>query len=148
MARRPSTHAIASTHAIGRYRFRFRFGARGRVGKPGRDRGQVAIEYVGLLPILLFVGLCAVQLGLAIYAVQQAGTAARAAARVASQLPHTSANPQAAGDDATSDWLDADVDSPVYGYDSVTVTAHVTIPTVVPGLDFGTAERSVTMPRD
>lgn len=135
MVQRPSTRTAVLSRA------------RGRGSRPGRDRGQVAIEYVGLLPILLFVALCAVQLGLAIYAVQQAGTAARAAARVASQA-HTTADPQAAGNDAVSDWLDASVDPPAVGYDSVKVTAHVHIPTVVPGLDFGTAERSVTMPRD
>ena len=50
----------------------------------GRDRGQASIEFLGFLPILLLVALAVVQLGLAAYAVQQAGTGARAAARTAS----------------------------------------------------------------
>ncbi|MGY5133981.1 TadE/TadG family type IV pilus assembly protein, partial [Streptomyces nigrescens] len=33
----------------------------------GRDRGQVSIEFLGFLPILLVVGLAVVQLGLAAY---------------------------------------------------------------------------------
>ncbi|MCZ0981104.1 septum site-determining protein [Streptomyces diastatochromogenes] len=41
-----------------------------------RDRGQAAIEYLGFLPILLIVGLAGLQLGVAAYAAQQAGTAA------------------------------------------------------------------------
>ncbi|MER7186189.1 TadE/TadG family type IV pilus assembly protein, partial [Streptomyces hyaluromycini] len=46
-----------------------------------RDRGQVAIEYLGFLPILLLVGLAGIQLGAVAYAAEQAGTAARAGAR-------------------------------------------------------------------
>lgn len=117
------------------------------MARRGRDRGQVAIEYVGLLPILLLVAVCAVQLGLAIYAVQQAGTAARAAARVASQA-HTTADYQSAGRAAISDWLDASITETGADHDSVTVSASVDIPSVVFGVSFGAAERSVTMPRD
>ncbi|MYW29171.1 pilus assembly protein, partial [Streptomyces sp. SID2119] len=51
---------------------------RGRGG--GRDRGQVALEYLGFLPLLLLVAMGALQLGLAAYAANQAGTAARAGA--------------------------------------------------------------------
>ncbi|GHH77387.1 septum formation initiator [Streptomyces sulfonofaciens] len=111
------------------------------------DRGQVAIEYVGLLPILLLVGLAAIQLGLAVYAVQQAGTAARAAARVASQA-HPAADPQTAGRAAVSDWLTASISRSGGGFDSVEYTARVDVPSIIPGVGFGTAQRSVTMPRD
>jgi Flp pilus assembly protein TadG len=68
----------------------------------------VAIEYIGLLPVLILIGLCAIQLGLAVYAVQQAGTAARAAARVAS-LAHTNVSYQTAGHDAISGFLTASI---------------------------------------
>ena len=118
-----------------------------RAGARSRDRGQVAVEYVGLLPILIIVALCAVQLGLAVYAVQQAGTASRAAARAAAQNNHT-IDYRSAGEAAVSDWLTARVDPPKVTYDSVEVTVHVDIPSVVPGVGFGSAERSVTMPRD
>ncbi|MFE0771905.1 TadE/TadG family type IV pilus assembly protein, partial [Streptomyces sp. NPDC058861] len=55
-------------------------GGRPRSGRT-RDRGQAAVEYLGFLPILLLVGLAGLQLGIAAYAAQQAGTAARAAGR-------------------------------------------------------------------
>ncbi|GHJ35349.1 TadE/TadG family type IV pilus assembly protein [Streptomyces sp. TS71-3] len=130
-----------------------RRGSRSRIRTPavrrreGGDRGQVAIEYVGLLPILLLVGVACIQLGLAVYAAQQAGTAARAAARVASQA-HTPADPQTAGRAAISDWLSASVSQSGGGFDSVTYTARVDVPSIIPGVGFGTAQRSVTMPRD
>lgn len=46
-------------------------------GLRARDRGQVAIEYLGFIPVLLLVTLAAVQLGLVAYTAEQAGTAAR-----------------------------------------------------------------------
>ena len=49
------------------------------------QRGQVALEFTGFLPLLLLAAVAAIQLGLAGYAAVQAGTAARAAARVAGQ---------------------------------------------------------------
>ena len=45
------------------------------------DRGVSAVEFAGMLPLMLLVGMAVIQLGIAGYAVQQAGTAARAAAR-------------------------------------------------------------------
>ncbi len=49
-------------------------------GRDRDDRGQVALEYIGFIAILLLVGLAAIQLGVAAYAANQAGTGARAAA--------------------------------------------------------------------
>ena len=49
-----------------------------------RDAGQVAIEYLGFIPILLIVALAGIQIGAVAYAAEQAGTAARAGARAAS----------------------------------------------------------------
>ncbi|NDZ98398.1 pilus assembly protein, partial [Streptomyces sp. SID10116] len=43
------------------------------------------LEFAGFLPILLLIGLAAIQLGLIGYAANQAGSGARAAARAASQ---------------------------------------------------------------
>ena len=43
--------------------------------------GSNAIEYLGFLPVLILVGMAAVQLGLIAYTAQQAGTGARAGAR-------------------------------------------------------------------
>lgn len=109
----------------------------------GRDRGQVAIEYLGFIPILLLVALAGVQIGLIAYAAQQAGTAARAGARAAS-LDGTAQDGCA---NAVSDWLSVTC-SESGGDDSVTVTATVDIPSVVPGWDFGDANKTATMPVD
>ncbi|HLL35963.1 TadE/TadG family type IV pilus assembly protein [Streptomyces sp.] len=110
-----------------------------------RDRGQVALEYLGFIPVLIIVALAAVQLGLIAYAAQQAGTAARAGARSASLDGPYAADCQA----AVSGWLaDGTSCAGGGGGDEVEVTATVDIPSVVPGWDFGDARKSATMPRD
>ncbi|MFJ9056574.1 TadE/TadG family type IV pilus assembly protein [Streptomyces sp. NPDC102409] len=115
-----------------------------------REGGQVAIEYMGFIPLLLIVGLCAIQLGVAAYAANQAGTAARAAARTAGHdQPETT--PEDAGRRAISSWLaDESTFTSSGGGDQVTYTARVKVPSVIPGMEdaFGWAERSSTMPRD
>lgn len=116
-----------------------------------RDRGQVAFEYMGFVPLLLLVGLCAIQLGIAAYAVNQAGTGARAAARTAShEFPEIS--PTVAGHRAMSSWISKHGNAqfvPSGGGDTVTYTAKVKIPSIIPWVDnFGTATRSSTMPKE
>ncbi|MFS7878907.1 MULTISPECIES: TadE/TadG family type IV pilus assembly protein [Streptomyces] len=115
----------------------------------GRDRGSASIEFLGFLPILILVALAAVQLGIAAYAAQQAGTAARAAARTAS-LDEPRTSPQAAGKAAMSGWLadGASIGSGGCGGGEAQATATVEIPSVIPGFDFGSAEKSATMPCD
>ncbi|MER6955595.1 MULTISPECIES: TadE/TadG family type IV pilus assembly protein [unclassified Streptomyces] len=108
-----------------------------------RDRGQVALEYLGFLPLLLLVALAAVQLGLIAYAAQQAGTAARTGARSASLREDYAADCA----NAVSSWLDAGC-TPAYLGDEVKVTSTVTIPSVIPGIDFGTASKTAVMPVD
>ena len=111
-----------------------------------RDRGQVAIEYLGFIPVLLLVALAGVQLGLVAYAAQQAGTAARAGARSASLQPGTA---QQGCTEAVSDWLAGDTScSGTELGEEVEVTASVTIPSLVPGWDFGQAKRTAVMPLD
>jgi Flp pilus assembly protein TadG len=109
----------------------------------GRDSGQAAIEYLGFLPVLLAVALAAVQLGLVAYAAQQAGTAARTGARSASLREDY------AGDcaRAVSSWLNASCE-PAYSDKEVQVTSTVDIPSVIPGIKFGAAHRTATMPLD
>lgn len=124
---------------------------RGRAGEwirdrwrgSGRDRGQAAVEYLGFLPVLLAVALAAVQLGLVAYAAQQAGTAARTGARSASLREDY------AGDcaRAVSSWLNASC-VPAYSDKEVQVTSTVYIPSVIPGIGFGEAHRTATMPLD
>ncbi|MEV0370456.1 TadE family protein [Streptomyces sp. NPDC050636] len=124
-------------------------GVLARLRGRGRDRGQASIEFLGFLPILLVVALGVIQLGLGAYAVQQAGTGARAAARTASMDEADRAvDPQAAGRAAMSGWIGDDATISVAGGGgSVRATATVRIPSIIPGVDFGSAHRSATMPR-
>ncbi|MFE6780147.1 TadE/TadG family type IV pilus assembly protein [Streptomyces sp. NPDC057702] len=123
-----------------------------RAGEPGRrraaerDAGSVAIEFLGFLPILLAVGLAVVQLGLAAYTVQQAGTAARAAARTAT-VDDPRASPEEAGRAAISGWLADGARISVSGGTSAHATATIEIPSVIPGVDLGSATRGATMRR-
>ena len=113
--------------------------------REARDRGQVAIEYLGFIPILILITLAAVQLGLIAYAAEQAGTAARAGARSASLRQGT----QPACSDAISARLTVTSCPATFGVDTVTVTASVHIPSVIPGYDdFGDASKTATMPLD
>ncbi|MFJ3233544.1 TadE/TadG family type IV pilus assembly protein [Streptomyces sp. NPDC086787] len=106
-----------------------------------RDSGQVAIEYLGFIPVLLLVGLAGIQIGAVAYAAEQAGTAARAGARAAS----LGESAQQACADAVSGGIAVQCDdSP--GGDTVTVTATVRIPKILWGL--GDAHRTATMPLD
>ncbi|MEU6809288.1 TadE/TadG family type IV pilus assembly protein [Streptomyces sp. NPDC046831] len=109
------------------------------------DRGQVALEYLGFIPILILVAMAAVQIGLIAYTAQQAGTAARAGARAASLR----LSAQQACTRAVSGWLADGTDCPsAYGGDEVTVTATVRIPSIVPGWSFDPARKTATMPLD
>ncbi|KOT44162.1 septum formation initiator [Streptomyces caelestis] len=110
-----------------------------------RDRGQVAVEYLGFLPVLLVVAMAAVQLGLVAYTAQQAGTAARAGARSASL--DREAGPACTA--AVSDWLAGRTGCAVAkGGDEVTVTATIDIPSIVPGWNFDPVRKTATMPVD
>jgi Flp pilus assembly protein TadG len=107
------------------------------------DRGVSMLEFAGFLPILLLVGMAAIQLGLIGYGINQAGTAARAAARVASQGGDGTATGQA----AVSGWLNPNVSAPE-GADLTTATVTLQVPAVIPLLPAVTVERNATMPTD
>ncbi|MBJ7904510.1 pilus assembly protein [Streptomyces sp. DSM 110735] len=123
-----------------RTRVRVRASARARA----RDRGQVAIEYLGFIPVLLIVGLAGLQIGAVAYAAEQAATAARAGARAASLRQDA----QTACAGAVSGSLKVSCTGGGGGGDSVTVTASVDIPQLVPGWSFGAAHKTATMPLD
>lgn len=109
------------------------------------DRGSSILEFAGFLPILLLVGMAAIQLGLVGYGISQAGSAARAAARAESLEPGAG---EAAGAAAASAWLNPDPAVDGGGTDTTTATVTVTVPSVVPLFDPVTVERSATMPND
>lgn len=108
------------------------------------DRGQVALEYIGFIPILLFVALCGIQLGWVAYVHEQADTAARTAARVEAQHPGRGV---AAGHAAIREGLPAEVDVDP-GSDAVTATVTIRINSIIPGLDPEDAKATAVMPND
>ncbi|MFJ4782855.1 TadE/TadG family type IV pilus assembly protein [Streptomyces sp. NPDC088794] len=117
----------------------------GHEHKGRRDLGQVAIEYLGFIPVLILVAMAGVQIGLIAYTAQQAGTAARAGARAASLRESA----QTGCENAVSSWLADQINcGEAYGADTVTVTATVQIPSIVPGWDFDPAQKTATMPLD
>ncbi|MFJ4968081.1 TadE/TadG family type IV pilus assembly protein [Streptomyces sp. NPDC088755] len=106
------------------------------------------MEYLGFLPVLLLVAMGALQLGLAAYTANQAGTAARAGARTAASYD-AHGDPQAAARGAVSGWLsDGGFRYRQSGGRDITATVEIKVPSVVPGLDGWVATRSATMPRE
>ncbi|WP_411082154.1 pilus assembly protein [Streptomyces sp. cmx-18-6] len=90
----------------------------------------------------------AIQLGLAAYAANQAGTAARAGARTAASFD-AQGDPSSTARDAVSGWVaNGGFDYQEQGGRDVTATVRVRVPSVVPGLDGWWAERSATMPNE
>ncbi|WP_328494262.1 pilus assembly protein [Streptomyces sp. NBC_00414] len=115
-----------------------------RLRKRARDdRGVSMLEFAGFLPILLLIGMAAIQLGLIGYGINQAGSAARAAARAASQGDDGAA----AGQAAASGWLSPNV-SAAAGEDVTTATVTLQVPAVIPLLPSVTVQRDATMPTD
>ncbi|MFF1560366.1 TadE/TadG family type IV pilus assembly protein [Streptomyces sp. NPDC058279] len=109
-----------------------------------QDRGQVALEYIGFIPILLFVALCGIQLGWVGYVHQQAETAARTAARVEARKPGAG---QAAGVAAVKSSLGARVMVSKTA-DAVTATASIDVTSIIPGLGLDPATATAVMPND
>ncbi|GGQ35595.1 MULTISPECIES: TadE/TadG family type IV pilus assembly protein [Streptomyces] len=108
------------------------------------DRGQVALEYIGFVPILLFVALCGIQLGWVAYVHEQADTAARTAARVEAQ--HRGRG-EAAGVAAVREGLGARVVVSRTA-DAVTAVATIRVNSIIPGLDPDDARATAVMPND
>ncbi|MFF3907661.1 TadE/TadG family type IV pilus assembly protein [Streptomyces sp. NPDC001848] len=108
------------------------------------DRGVSALEFAGFLPILLVIGMAAIQLGLIGYGINQAGSGARAAARAASQ----NGDGAAAGMASVSGWLSPEVDAPKGGGDTTTATVTVQVPAVIPLFGNIPVTRHATMPND
>lgn len=112
----------------------------------GGDRGQVALEYIGFLPILLLVGLGGIQLGWSAYVVQQAETAARTAARVEAREPDRGVRAGLAA--IRPSIARRAVISPSVTQDAVTMRVTITIESIVPGVGPQTVVRTAVMPND
>ncbi|EST24087.1 hypothetical protein N566_25150, partial [Streptomycetaceae bacterium MP113-05] len=84
MPARPGRRPV-SVHGLRSRRRRTGAPASGSARRRDLQGGASSIEFAGMLPLLLLVALAAIQLGIAGYTVQQAGTGARAGARTAAQ---------------------------------------------------------------
>jgi hypothetical protein len=104
----------------------------------------VALEYIGFVPILLFVALCAIQLGWVAYVHEQADTAARTAARVEARKGSGGA---AAGAAAVRSGLNPRI-TVTKGAGAVTATVSISVSSLVPGLDIPDATATAVMPDD
>ena len=78
-------------------------GGRRRTAARRRDGGSASVELVVMIPLLLFGGLVAFQLGVAAWTATSASEAARQAARAATLSP--SGNSQVAARNAAEDSL-------------------------------------------
>ncbi|GAQ54684.1 TadE/TadG family type IV pilus assembly protein [Streptomyces acidiscabies] len=100
------------------------------------DRGQVAVEFIGMLPVILVTLIAIWQCVLVGYTYTLAGNAADAAVRagtVADPGARVGACQQAGTEDLPSAWQgDAEVDCGGSGFVTATVTLHV--PVLFPGV--------------
>ncbi|MGT2530145.1 TadE/TadG family type IV pilus assembly protein [Streptomyces nojiriensis] len=104
----------------------------------------MALEYIGFVPILLFVALCGIQLGWVAYVHEQADTAARTAARVEAR---NGSGGRAAGVAAVREGIGVDVDVSRKG-DAITAVATIRIKSIIPGLSLEPAIATAVMPDD
>lgn len=111
-----------------------------RCRAPARDRGAAALEFVGVLPLLLLAALVALQFGIVGWTVVSANQAARDAARAAT----LGRDPRAAAQAALPGTLEAVV-SGGPGGSSHRYTITVPIPSVI-GVSLGSVSRTVEMP--
>lgn len=107
-----------------------------------RERGAAALEFVGILPILLLAALGALQVGVAGWTVAATADAARSGARAVS----LDLDPHAAARGALPGSL-----TPMQNYGSGTGdgyrhTVEVRIPSLLPGVSLPTVTRSSEMP--
>lgn len=108
-----------------------------------KERGAAALEVAGLIPVILFCAVVALQMGLAAWTHISAGQAAHAAARAAAmgQSGHAAARSALPGS------LKPESITSNGGFDTESWTVAVKIPSVLPGKsDMGTARQTRVMP--
>ncbi len=104
-----------------------------------RERGQASLELVAMLPLLIFSGLLALQMGVAMWTISSTNEAARQAARAFS----LGVDPTAAAEASLPGTLD--VANLVASGPGHRVALTVRIPTVMV-IDLPTVTRTVVMP--
>ncbi|MFD9532780.1 TadE family protein [Streptomyces sp. NPDC060010] len=106
----------------------------GRVRESGRDRGQVAVEFVGMVPLILLLVAAVWECVLIGYAFSLAGNAADEAARVGA-VHGRDACVAAAGKYIGGAWnMKADCEE---AGDIYKTTVRLKLPVFFPGLDIG-----------
>ncbi|OEJ33494.1 TadE/TadG family type IV pilus assembly protein [Streptomyces subrutilus] len=106
-----------------------------RRGARGRDRGQVAIEFVGTVPLILLLVAAVWECVLIGYAFSLAGNAADEAARAGAVTGKRADCVTAAGEHISAAWaMEADCDR---SGDIYKATVTLKIPVFYPGLNFG-----------
>ncbi|MEU1470830.1 TadE family protein [Streptomyces sp. NPDC005761] len=112
--------------------------ADGRIGRRReRDRGQTAIEFVGVTPLIILMLIALWQCALFGYTFILAGNAADVAARAGngSQWRQTAACQEAGREDLPSAWQgEADFDCGGYEPGLYKAKVHLTVPVLVPGV--------------
>ncbi len=106
------------------------------------QRGSAALEFVGLIPVILLTAVIAIQFGIFGWAALSVSDAARAAARAAAmgQDPHLAAQA------ALPNGLEPVQVTGGQTGDGYSYTVTIKTPTVVPILDLGEISRSADMP--
>lgn len=99
-------------------------------GNERRERGQVSIELMGMLPLLAIGLIAALQLIFAVATVQSTATAARAAARTVSQ----GSDPVTAAERAVPDWVRNKMTVTVTGGADPGVQVTTRVPILLPGI--------------
>ncbi|MGW6820144.1 TadE family protein [Streptomyces sp. NPDC055005] len=106
----------------------------GRVREPGRDRGQVAVEFVGMVPLILLLVAAVWECVLIGYAFSLAGNAADEAARVGAVHGDGPCR-TAAGKYIGGAWnMTAECGA---AGDIYKATVNLNVPVFFPGLDIG-----------
>ncbi|MER5932897.1 TadE family protein [Streptomyces sp. NPDC002054] len=121
------------------------------VNRPARDRGQVAVEFAGMLPFIVLLIMAVWQCVLIGYAFSLAGNAADEAARAGAVTRDPAACAAAAGEHIPGSWeTTADCPAPP-ATGLYRVSVRLQIPILLPGLNLGpqiTGEAGAAMEKE
>ena len=108
-----------------------------------RERGAAALEFLGVIPVLVLTAIIALQLGIVGWTVVAAADAARAGARADA----LNLDPQAAAQEALPGRLSQGAAlSGTHSGEGYRFTVGVRVPSLVPGLQLPMVHRTADMP--